>query len=171
MVPAICNECQILFISGIGVSAGTTLFSNVRTNCPSCGKTDAKILDGQWNGDEGAFQAWNGLRFTSRQQHQVRSAVDAISTKPGITDDVIEILDAVDPALGATAKYLRQSKYGKAVLVAALMLLLAKCEGSSAPWVDMSTHTTIIQQVAPRIEDSILYYPHTPADYKKGSST
>jgi hypothetical protein len=135
-IPAFCEKCGIITESGFGmIGQGATLsFQGCGTSCPRCGG-NADILDGAYTNVGETISVVTSSPRTMTWLSQLQAASQAVKAAPGITSDAIDALNVVSPELGALAQSLSDKKFGKAILLAALLVISTKCSTDATPTV------------------------------------
>lgn len=127
-MPAKCSRCGYEFApNAIRVAEGVRDFtvSNVTVNCPRCGALDARMLEGQLNVRDGAFEMVSGPQWSWDLIDSLRGGLrEIVEEQP---QDPIRALAKVNPEVAEDVQAATQgmSRKAKLAVLSALLTLLA----------------------------------------------
>lgn len=104
-IPAKCDRCQIIFMSGIDMAYGSTArLENCRQNCPLCYEF-AHIIDGTFKHIEAGIALVDGPEDSRQVLQMIGRAISDIKSRNRPKDQVLANLKEVNPE---AAKALRE---------------------------------------------------------------
>lgn len=153
-LPAMCRRCGLVFPSAITLPTGSghltvTMQGNI-TDCPRCGGW-ADTVDTAFVSVAGEVKHLITGPFTDQQVEelkQISKRLSAADQSQPITDDVIEVLEAVSPELAKVAQMAKNKKWTAASVSLLILLALSRCGSSPGGDININIggNQTIIEQ-------------------------